>query len=1505
MALSYLYPPCVQFQSQAGVNNTAGFLRVFYTQTDDRAVTYSDFGGTENEADIVLDSNGRAVVIVDDTKTYRLEVYNRNRGLMFTCDPITAQGGGGGGGNVAKIVSTDGTVAITVSSGGGIITYDLSTALTNRASDWGNGLALRSSITGDQSWEEVQVISTTGTSVYSNGWTASKDTAYDLAASLEMPTGDANAICMLDVRFDVEVDGSVVKSEYGSIDPSRGMDRVSFEWKGGVNQGQVVNGRLFVRCAEPLSLGLIGTVLFNEECDGIVGTGGGGGASYIAGQYVDINTANVISVTGLQPAGNYVYKNEISAQSSLWNTVSGKEDQVNWGLSGNTITSINGHVVNGGGGVTYSAGNYVDIDENDVISVTGLQPSGDYAYNSAVSSKVDQSAFDDCCSSVNDSITSITSNTSYISSVVSGITGATGNYVEKSSISAESSMWNTVSGKQDSGNYLSSTDSALFQPAGSYLSSTDASSFYPSTSNPSGYLTGLPADLVYSADLSAYQPSGNYQTAGDYVQVSAISAESAQWNEVSGLSGKLDNSASSTFYPMTGNPSSFITINDVPTGSGHMYTGIAPIVVDNTADTISVDCSGLSVDGTMVSYISGNSIVIGVNGGALDLTSYQKTADMSAYQTTAGMGAYQLTADMSSYDAVDNVVISNSSTWNKASSISGYVPYSADTLEIGSGNSVSGTSMVQGKGNKGSGNSFVQGIDNRGLFQSLSQGTNNSADYYSLAQGATNSANTCSIAQGVNNTAAVDSIAQGASGYASGYSVAQGLENSAIATSVAIGERNIGDNAGFAQGYSSLAFVDSFAQGESSYASGCSLAQGCGINATVTSLAQGSYNTATRNSVAIGFHNSAIASAVVFGAYNRRGNGYSSGDNVAFTIGDGNSAGATARHDLLNVFKDGRIVTYSSTSDNVGYDFKSAISSKLDATATGSFITSTAGLATETYVDSAVSGKLDASASSDFYSTSNPSGFITGVDLTDYATTAYVDSSVSGKLDETAFSTVSSTFLTSVDLTPYQLTADMSAYAYESSNSAKLDASASSDFYSTSNPSGFITGVDLSNYATTGYVDSSVSGKFDASASGEFYPSGNPSGFITGVDLTPYQLTADMSAYAYESSNSAKLDATAQVVTSIGVAAGALSSINGYGLSAGTANSASTALYDSAGRTLTSMATNAQVSSIAASYAASAVSSVSGDYYPMTSNPSGYLTTLPADLVYSADLSAYQPSGEYLSATESSNYYPSSNPSGFITGIDLSDYATTAYVDSSVSGKLDTTAFSDVSASFLTSETVTATAGDGTYVTSINGMGLSGQGGGVVTAIGSASSIKPPFWTATYITSINDLGFWSAHSSQFANIADEAYTASYDANGRELTSIGTAVTSTASASYAISPLLPKTGISGINGSAIIAVSSNYANSAQTAASARFDTTGRAISSLPGSAEVSAIASAYVESAVSGKFDASASGEFYPSGNPSGFITGVDLTPYQLTSDMSAYQLSGDYIYASALGTGEI
>lgn len=95
MNLNYLIDPNMQFQDRNGVNNVAGFLRVYYEGTDDRATTYKDFIGTLNPADIPLDNNGRAVVIADSEKEYRLEVYSASGALLWTQHPVFPQGGGG------------------------------------------------------------------------------------------------------------------------------------------------------------------------------------------------------------------------------------------------------------------------------------------------------------------------------------------------------------------------------------------------------------------------------------------------------------------------------------------------------------------------------------------------------------------------------------------------------------------------------------------------------------------------------------------------------------------------------------------------------------------------------------------------------------------------------------------------------------------------------------------------------------------------------------------------------------------------------------------------------------------------------------------------------------------------------------------------------------------------------------------------------------------------------------------------------------------------------------------------------------------------------------------------------------------------------------------------------------------------------------------------------------------------------------------------------------------
>lgn len=88
MALSYLFDPNKQFQDKNGVNNVGGYLYVFINDSDDHAPTYCNFTGTLNPERIVLDNNGRAVVIVDELKTYRIEVYDRSGNMLWSQYPV-------------------------------------------------------------------------------------------------------------------------------------------------------------------------------------------------------------------------------------------------------------------------------------------------------------------------------------------------------------------------------------------------------------------------------------------------------------------------------------------------------------------------------------------------------------------------------------------------------------------------------------------------------------------------------------------------------------------------------------------------------------------------------------------------------------------------------------------------------------------------------------------------------------------------------------------------------------------------------------------------------------------------------------------------------------------------------------------------------------------------------------------------------------------------------------------------------------------------------------------------------------------------------------------------------------------------------------------------------------------------------------------------------------------------------------------------------------------------
>ena len=127
-AYAYLVDPEKQFMTKSGTINVAGFLRVYDASTDDRVITYQDFQGTENEFEIKLDNNGRAIVIADSARVYRLEVYDRYGSLQWTTSPLWCLAAGGAAAiHRTDVVSTDGSLAVDKVDVGSTTTFDLST----------------------------------------------------------------------------------------------------------------------------------------------------------------------------------------------------------------------------------------------------------------------------------------------------------------------------------------------------------------------------------------------------------------------------------------------------------------------------------------------------------------------------------------------------------------------------------------------------------------------------------------------------------------------------------------------------------------------------------------------------------------------------------------------------------------------------------------------------------------------------------------------------------------------------------------------------------------------------------------------------------------------------------------------------------------------------------------------------------------------------------------------------------------------------------------------------------------------------------------------------------------------------------------------------------------------------------------------------------------------------------------------------------------------------------
>lgn len=514
LQIDYLIDPAFQIENLAGKPAVGGHIEVFEAGTDTKVITYQDFDGNVNPFKIPLHSDGRAVILADPSRKYDLYVYDSFNNLVFSRLNVTPNLSGNISitGSDVVIYNTDGTLDITQQSiQNNVRRYEINTKHKS--------FGVKEPLYFVEDSESATII------------------------GCRSQSGDYATTAYVESVISGKLDISSYSSQSGNFL----TDKFEYDYN---NHITAYNHSAFA----------------------------GGGANYEAGDHIDI-TNNVISVTGLPDIENAI----TSAITNIENKFEYNEN--------NYITAYNNSAF---AGTNYSAGDYVSI-ENNTISVTGLQPSGDYATKTDLSGKQDTLSAGDGISIINNVI-SVTSQGGGIEQVNHDYTlSGNGN--------------STPLGIANAEDYVKQDDLTGYQPIGDYYSASNPSGFitsddltgYATTSLVSSVsselysaISGISGDFELVAgsgvelvdDPTAKTTTINVTAHGGNPEVEAeVIAHSADWNKVgdkldttsfstvSGdfltahqdISNLMLKSESANFYPMTGNPSMFLTA--VPTGT--------------------------------------------------------------------------------------------------------------------------------------------------------------------------------------------------------------------------------------------------------------------------------------------------------------------------------------------------------------------------------------------------------------------------------------------------------------------------------------------------------------------------------------------------------------------------------------------------------------------------------------------------------------------------------------------------------------------------------------------------------------------------------------------------------------------------------------------------------------------------------------------------------------------------------------------------------------------------
>lgn len=716
MAVQYapLFALETQFQAKNGRNLTGGFLRVFYAATDDPADTYSDYNLTRNPDRIVLDDNGRALVICDKSKAYRLEVYDAEGMLLWTEEPVYCSGTGGGGVSITKVISTDGSISIDENVAGSTTTYDI--GLAPRDSDEFLEWIKCSEEDCGSTWYPVYQEGTMETEA-GQGVKVHKGQLYHFTNTFYVDP-DGTGINYDTFKVNMYCNDEIVDSRNFDIDTSVN-DAVQCEFSTDVIPED--DGHVYFKLTIPATCEVTGEVQAHRIYSGINAVPDtcatkqwvqetfdfnlSSKVDYSAIEYNQYNEITGISGSAIAGGLNSAVVSAIASSyaesaASSKQDISGMSAWIPWSSS-SVFQPSGSYQTAGDYAYNSSLSSYIPASSSGAFQPSGqYQTAGDYAFNSAVSSKLDSSAsssfvlnsafsawssnVDSSISSFSSSITSINSSITNIENNITSMSSDMSAYVPFSGLEGDGMKITGISGSAIKGHEYTGINPVLVDNVNDTISVDHRTLCVDSTMT--AYNSGSSAvigvnqnvlDLKADASaLSSYQPtsamsayatelwasgeiSAKLDVTASSLFITSLPDDLATTADVaSAVSGKMDKVDGSAFYPMTGNPSGFLTAHQ--------------------------SLAGLATEEYVDSAVSGK-----LDSTAYNSAQFQLTADMSAYQPS---GDYAYNSALSSkLDASASALFQPSGNYQSSgdyaynSALTAYQPVSGMTAYAPSG----------------------------------------------------------------------------------------------------------------------------------------------------------------------------------------------------------------------------------------------------------------------------------------------------------------------------------------------------------------------------------------------------------------------------------------------------------------------------------------------------------------------------------------------------------------------------------------------------------------------------------------------------------------------------------------------------------------------------------------------------------------------------------------------------------------------------------------------------